>query len=156
MFIPTDVSLLEIPVRVVLVYASLLILLRLTGKKELGQLSPMDFLTMLILSETVSPVLTKQDTSFTAGILAAATLLGLTLLVDQAVFRSRRLEEFLEGQPRTLIEDGKLDAGTLKREKISRQELDIALRREGVAALDDVARAVLEPTGHISVIKHRP
>jgi uncharacterized membrane protein YcaP (DUF421 family) len=154
MFTPTDVSLLQIPVRVVIVYLALFALLRLTGKKELGQLSPMDLLTMLLLSETVSPSLTKQDTSITAGVLAAAMLLLITVVVDRAVFKSRTLETFLEGRPQVLIENGKVNDGVLDRERISQLELGMALRREGVDELRDVAKAVLEPTGRISVIKN--
>jgi uncharacterized membrane protein YcaP (DUF421 family) len=150
------VSLVEVLVRIVLIYACLLVLVRITGKKELGQLSPMDFLTILLLSETVSPALTKQDTSVTVGILAASTLLGLTALVDYIVFRSRRVEDLLEGRPKTLIENGRVNSSVLKEERISELELGMAIRREGVDALADVAKAVLEPSGYVSVIKrHR-
>jgi uncharacterized membrane protein YcaP (DUF421 family) len=91
----------------------------------------------------------------TAGILAAATLLCLTVIVDRVTYKSRRIEDLLEGRPRTLIEDGKVDARVLSSERVSELELGMALRRAGVDTLDDVARAVLEPTGHISVIRHR-
>lgn len=153
MFRPTAVSLVEVLARIVLVYACLLVLVRVTGKKELGQLSPMDFLTILLLSETVSPALTKQDTSVTVGILAASTLLGMTALVDYVVFKSRRVEDLLEGRPKILIENGRVNSGVLKKERISELELGMAIRREGVDALEDVAKAVLEPSGYVSVIK---
>jgi uncharacterized membrane protein YcaP (DUF421 family) len=113
----------------------------------------MDFLTILLLSETVSPSLTKQDTSITAGLIAAAMLLAVTVVVERAVFRSRRLEEVLEGRPQVLFENGQVNGTILKRERISELELGMAIRREGVESLSDVAKAVLEPTGFISVIK---
>jgi uncharacterized membrane protein YcaP (DUF421 family) len=113
----------------------------------------MDFLTILLLSETVSPALTKQDTSVTVGILAASTLLGMTALVDYVVFKSRRVEDLLEGRPKTLIENGRVNSSVLKKERISELELGMAIRREGVDALEDVAKAVLEPSGYVSVIK---
>jgi uncharacterized membrane protein YcaP (DUF421 family) len=154
MFQPST-SLLEIAVRVVLIYAGLFLLLRLVGKKELGELAPMDFLTMLILSETVSPALTKQDTSLAAAGVAAGTLILLTAAIDWAAYRWKRFGTVVEGKPVDLVVDGKVVEKAQKKEKLSDDEIAAALRRQGVEDLSEVKRAVVENTGKVSVIKRK-
>lgn len=144
--------LLEIVARVTLVYVGLVLLVRLAGKREVGQLAPLDLLAMLLLSETVSPALTAQDPSPVAALTAAATLLGLTALTSRLTYRSRRLEGFVEGRPVVLVERGRLDEAVARRERISAQDVEVALRKNGVEALSSVHRATIEPDGSISVI----
>lgn len=152
MFDPT-VSLLGVVARVLVVYAGLFVLLRLAGKKELGQLAPMDFLTILLLSETVSPALTAGDDSLPVAGAAAATLLGITLLLDESARRWPALGRLVEGRPSVLIRDGELDREVQKRQRLTDADVECALRREGVEAVSQVKRAVVEVTGKISVIR---
>jgi uncharacterized membrane protein YcaP (DUF421 family) len=151
MFHPTT-SLLEIVARVVIVYAGLAVLIRLTGKKELGQLAPMDFLTMLIVSETIAPALTAQDPSITSGLVAAATLMSLTFVLDWLAFRSSAVARLLHGRAKVLIEDGKVLSDVQRGEHMTRHEIDAAVRREGVERIEKVKLAYVETTGRISVI----
>jgi uncharacterized membrane protein YcaP (DUF421 family) len=146
---------LEIVVRVAVLYLALMAMLRLAGKREIGQLSPLDLLGMLILSETVSPALTAGDTSLPGALLAAATLLALTGLAGRLSYRSRRLERWIEGTPTVLVVNGVLDEGAARRERITQQELEGALRRHGVGSLAEVRRAVVEANGEITVICRR-
>lgn len=146
--------LLEVVVRVVLVYLALLPFVRFAGKREVGQLGPLDLLSMLLLSETVSPALTKQDVSLPASLTAAATLLALTATVGRLTYWSRTAERLIDGRPTKLIEDGELVEQACRRERISMQELAMALRKEGVEDPSDVKAAYVEPTGRITVIKH--
>jgi uncharacterized membrane protein YcaP (DUF421 family) len=150
------VSLAEIVLRVVVVYAGLFVLLRLTGKRGLSELAPMDLLTMLILSETVSPSLTRGDTSLTAGFTAAATLLAVTVLVDWATFRWPGFARVAEGRTHVLIEDGRVDRVVLRRHRISEEELASVLRREGLRDASEVERATVEVTGKITVVPRSP
>lgn len=149
-------SLLEIVLRVTLVYVFLLILLRVSGKKEFAQLEPMDLLVMLILSETVSPALTNNDTSLTAGFVAAGTLIGLTVLTSYVTFRFRKAEKLIHGQTSILIKDGKLDEEVLRKERMTDQQLHTVLHKEGIKAVQDVKRAFIEPSGDITIIKREP
>ena len=151
MFQPST-ALLEVVLRVVLLYGGLFLLLRLVGKKEIGQLAPMDFLAMLLVSETVSPALTGQDTSLTASLTAAATLILLTFVLDWATWRWRGVARALEGKAQVLIDDGKVDRDVQRREKISEEELLAALRREGVERAADARLAVVETSGRITVV----
>ena len=142
----------EIVVRVTIVYATLVLLLRLAGRREVGQLTPLDLLGMLLLSETVSPVFTGQDPSLTAGLTAAATLLALAALVGRLSYRSRRFERWIEGRPVALIDHGRVERDACEQHRISDQELASALRKRGVVTPGEVRLAMLEPDGTISVI----
>ncbi len=146
-------DLLEVVGRVVLVYVFLLIMVRVAGKREIGELSPLDFLAMLLLSETVSPALTAGDTSLPAAFAAAGTLVGLTTLVGWLSYRFRSFERLVDGTPRVVIDDGRIDEAVCRSERISPQELASALRKEGVGRLDAVQCATLEPNGRITVIR---
>ena len=144
--------LLAIVLRVVLVYVALVVMVRVAGKREIGQLGPLDLLAMLILSETVSPALTAQDDSLPAALTAAGTLLVLTAGMGRLAYRSRRMERLIDGRPVELVREGKLDAAAAEKERVTRQELETALRRGGVETVAEVRRAVVEPNGEITVI----
>lgn len=146
-------ALLEVVGRVALVYVFLLVMVRVAGKREIGELAPLDFLAMLLLSETVSPALTKQDDSLPVAFTAAGTLLALTTLVSWLSYRFRTFERLVEGTPRVVIEEGRVDRAVCRSERISDQELASALRREGIDAPDEVRRAILETNGRITVIR---
>jgi uncharacterized membrane protein YcaP (DUF421 family) len=154
MFAP-HTPLLEIVARVLLLYVGLFLLVRLSGKKELGQLGPMDLLAMLILSETVSPALTAQDTSVVGAWTAAATLLAAGVVIDRIAHRSRAAERWIEGRPLVIIDRGVVRRALKDRLRITDQELEAALRAEGVDSPEDVKRAVVETTGHITVVKKK-
>jgi uncharacterized membrane protein YcaP (DUF421 family) len=149
----SSTPLLEIVLRVSLVFVGVFVLLRVVGKKEIGQLAPMDFLAMLLLSETVSPALTRQDSSVTASLVAAGTLIGLTLAIDWVAYRWRGVARVVQGVPQVLIHDGKVVADVQRREKLSDEEVQSALRREGVEHASDVRLAVVEPSGRITVVR---
>jgi uncharacterized membrane protein YcaP (DUF421 family) len=145
--------LLEIVLRVAIVYAGVFLLFRLVGKKELGQLAPMDFLAMLLVSETVSPALTGQDPSVIGSLVAAATLMGITLAMDWVTWRWKGAARVIEGVPQVLIHDGRVLKDVQRREKLSDDEMASALRREGVERTEDVRLAVVEPSGRITVVR---
>ena len=147
-----ETHLLEIVVRVALIYVFLLVLVRLCGKREVGKLSPMEFLSTLLLSETVSPALTGEDKSFTAAVVASTTLLVLTVVASLITFRWRPAERLIEGDADTLMRDGVVDAAVMRRHRITRQELHAALHREGVDSEDEVKRAYVESSGDITVV----
>jgi uncharacterized membrane protein YcaP (DUF421 family) len=148
--------LLEIVARVLLVYLGLFFLVRLTGKKEIGQMGPMDLLAMLLLSETVGPALTAQDTSVAASWTAAATLLATGVLIEVIIHRSRLAERWIEGRPLVIIDRGVVRRALKDRLRITDQELGAALRAAGLDSPSQVKQAVVETTGHITVVKRRP
>jgi len=147
--------LLQVVLRVALLYLVLFVLLRFSGKREVGELAPMEFLAMLLLAETVSPALTAQDPSLTASAVAAATLLCLTTLIGLVTFRYRWAERLVEGRPDLLIRRGKVNRRVMARERLTEEELLRALRGEGVDSPANVDRAYVEPHGSITVIKRK-
>jgi uncharacterized membrane protein YcaP (DUF421 family) len=148
--------LLEIAGRVALLYLFCLLLLRIAGRRELSQLSPIDLMAMLLLSETVSPALTGGDDSVAGGLVAAATLVGLSIAVAYGSFRSRRLERAIQGRALVVIENGKVRPEVMRHERITNDELQTALHAQGLLSVDQVRRAFVEPGGEITIIKKQP
>lgn len=148
-------GLLEISGRVAVVYVGLLILLRIAGRRELSQLSPIDLMAMLLLSETVSPAMTAGNDSLQAGLVAATTLVALSVLISWLSFRSQRVEHLIQGQALILIRDGEVDEKVKRKERISDDDLATALHEQGLTSIDQVERAFVEPGGDITVIERR-
>jgi uncharacterized membrane protein YcaP (DUF421 family) len=152
MFVPT-VPLWEPVLRGALIYAALLILLRLTGKRQVGQFTPFDLVLLLLVSEAVSNALSGGDDSVTGGLIVVATMLLLNLAVGWMTTRSPVVERRLEGRPQFLIKNGRVDYAVLRRESLSKNDLLAAIRQEGCFRPREVEYAVLETSGRISVRK---
>ncbi len=157
----TDMFVLTLPIwekilRSVVVYLFLVVGLRLAGKRELAQLNPFDLVVLLTLSNTVQNAIIGDDNSVTGGLIGASTLLGINYLVVRFLYRHRRLEQIVEGQPDVLVEGGRIRRNLLSKDLITLAELKAAAHRQGFASLDDVERAVLEPGGTISFIAKTP
>jgi uncharacterized membrane protein YcaP (DUF421 family) len=146
---------LGIVVRVTVVYLALLVMMRVTGRRTLSDITPMDMLMMLLLSETVSPALTAGDTSLPGSLLAAAVLIALAAIASNVAFRSRRAEHLLSGTTAVLIKDGHVDAAVMRRFHITDADLDSALHQHGLLAVAAVARAFVEADGEITIIKRK-
>jgi uncharacterized membrane protein YcaP (DUF421 family) len=139
-------------VRAAVVYVFLLFILRLTGKRQVGQLAPFDLVLLLVLSNAVQNSMNGGDNSLTGGLISASTLVGLNWLVGWLTFRSKRLEALIEGRPTILIHDGKVHYDALAKIQMTIHELKGALRAEGCAGEEEVRFAVLENNGHVTVI----
>ena len=139
-------------VRAVVVYAFLLVLLRFTGKRQVGQLAPFDLVLLLVLSNAVQNAMNGGDNSITGGLILATTLVGLNWIVGWLTYRSKWLEALIEGRPVILIHDGTIYHRALKGVQMTMHELRAALRAEGCASEEEVRFAVLENNGHITVI----
>lgn len=143
----------QLVVRGSVVYLVLFVLFRLSGKRQAGQMTPFDLLLLLIISNAVQNAMIGQDSSLLGGLLVALVLLGWSHLLGWLSNRSHRLERLLEGRPEVLIHNGKIFDDILQRNQISQEDLLAALRRQGVFSVADVAFAVLETNGGISVKK---
>ncbi len=152
MFYP-DVSVLEKIIRAALVYVFLLLAFKLFGRRQFAQLTTFDFVVLLIISNVVQNAMIGKDDSITGGLIGASTILGLNWVVAEAAFRSQKAERMIEGVPRVLIHHGRIVEKNLAKERISREELYAALRRQGIGALDEVKTAILEASGGLSVIQ---
>ncbi|MEX2536689.1 MAG: YetF domain-containing protein [Trueperaceae bacterium] len=138
--------------RVAIVYVFLLVALRMMGKREFGQLAPMELIALLLIPEIVSQALIGEDYSLTNAFIAIATLLSLVFGNSLVSHVSKRFERVVEGQPAVLAHHGKLVPENLHRERISPSELYSEIRKSGLERLEQVRWAVLEGDGKISIV----
>ncbi len=132
----------EFLVRGVVVYVFLIVLLRITGKRQVGQLAPFDLVLLLVLSNAVQNSMNAGDNS----------LIGVNYLVGLATYRSKKLEAIIEGRPQVIIHNGKLFEDVMAAAKLTHHELNAALREAGCASPEEVQSAILENNGAISVV----
>jgi uncharacterized membrane protein YcaP (DUF421 family) len=142
----------NIVLRTAVVYLLILLGLRLSGKREIGQMTVFDLVVLLLLANAVQNAMVGPDTSLTGGVLAAAVLLALNTGVARLRLRWTRLRRIIEGSPTLLVLHGELIPEHLRREGLDQETLEAALREHGVADLGDVEMAVLEIDGSISVV----
>ena len=154
---------LEIVARTSIVYLTLLVGLRLTGKRQVGQLTPFDLLLLLLLSNAVQNAMVGPDTSVWGGLIAAGTLFAMNTVVASFTRRSGAAARLVEGTPTLLIRHGSVLEENLSQERITREDLLRALREHGIDDVTVVRSAILEVDGTISVLKedevpavHRP
>ena len=145
----------ELIVRSVIVYLFLIVILRITGKRQVGQLAPFDLVLLLVLSNAVQNSMNGGDNSLVGGLIGAATLIGANYIVGMLTFRSKRLEAMLEGRPQILIHNGQLYKNVMNEARLTHHELNAALRQAGCLGVDEVRCATLENNGTISVVAKR-
>lgn len=147
-------ALLEIAARTGVIYFVVLTGVRLSGKREVGQMTPFDLTLLLLISNAVQNAMTGADTSVAGGGVAAATLLILNYLVAELSGANRKFRRFVQGQPSLLVHDGTVLEAHMAKEHVSMDELERAIREHGIATYHDVALAVLEVDGSISCLKY--
>lgn len=142
----------EIVVRVLVIYVFILVGLRLLGKREFGQLSPVELVTLLIIPEIVSQALTNEDRSVTGALIGTSTLLLLVFLTSTLVHLSKRADEVIGGIPTVLVQDGRCIESAMNKERVSPDELFSELHKAGLERLEQVRWAILQPDGKIAII----
>ncbi|MGC2696175.1 MAG: YetF domain-containing protein [Candidatus Angelobacter sp.] len=145
---------LEIVLRTAAVYVLVLVGIRLTGKREVGQMTPFDLTLLLLLSNSVQNAMTGPDTSLVGGGVAALVLLTMNFLLAELSGMNRRFRKMIQGSPTLLIHNGECITSHMAKEHISMDELNRALREHGVSCTGEAALAVLEVDGSISVLKY--
>lgn len=148
-------ELLFVALRTAGLYLGLLVAMRVVGKRKVGQMAPSDIVVLLLIGDAAQNAMTGGDATFWGSIVAVLALLGTDHAVAWATWRFRRLEQFLEGRPLALFRGGQFDDDTLRREKITRQDLATALRAHGCDTLDGVREIVLEPNGMVTLLRER-
>jgi uncharacterized membrane protein YcaP (DUF421 family) len=146
--------LLQIVLRTSAIYLLVLMGVRLSGKREVGQMTPFDLTLLLLLSNSVQNAMTGPDTSLLGGGVAAITLLLLNYGIAEISGTNRRFRRLIQGQPTLLIHDGKSIESHMAREHVSVDELHRALREHGISCIAETALAVLEVDGSISCLKY--
>lgn len=146
--------LLEVALRTAVIYIVVLAGVRLSGKREVGQMTPFDLTLLLLISNAVQNAMTGPDTSLLGGVVAACTLLVMNYFVAEVSGGNRRFRKFIQGQPSLLVHDGEVIASHMAKEHVSLDELQRAMREHGIGSLHDVALSVLEVDGSISFLKY--
>jgi uncharacterized membrane protein YcaP (DUF421 family) len=144
---------LQIVARTGAVYLLVLIGVRLTGKREVGQMTPFDLTLLLLLSNSVQNAMTGPDTSLAGGAVAAVVLLSLNYLVAELSGINRRFRRIVQGSPSLLIHDGELLMDHMQREHLTTDEVMRSLREHGIGSVGEVAIGVLEVDGSLSFLK---
>ncbi len=141
----------ELVLRAVIIYAGLLVALRLFGKREVGQFTLYDLVFVLLVANALQPAMTGPDTSLTGGLVLTVALVGTNYLVGK-LDNMPRFHRLFTPAPAVIVRDGKYLTNVMKREGVDQEEVEMAMREHGVIDLKEVQLAVLEPDGTISIV----
>lgn len=146
----------EIVIRVAVVYVFLMAGLRVIGKREFGQLTPFELVTLLLIPEIVTDALVGEDYSLTAAFIGVSTLLVLVFLTSAFAFRFPAFGRLTEGRPALLARNGALVAKTMNLERIAPEEISVELHKYGLSEISQVQWALLEVDGSITIVPMAP
>ncbi len=153
MFPDTPIALLQIVGRTAAVYLLVLVGVRLSGKREVGQMTPFDLVLLLLLSNSVQNAMTGPDNSLAGGVVAAITLFLLNIAVAEYAGVNRRFRKWVEGSPSLLIHNGEIVLAHMAKEHVTMDQLTRAMREHGIGSVKDVSIGVLEVDGSMSFLK---
>jgi uncharacterized membrane protein YcaP (DUF421 family) len=148
-----NVPALDLAIRALVVYLAVLLLLRMAGKRQLGQMTPTEFVAILLISNAVQNAMNGGDNSLVGGLLLAVILVATSWLISLLTFYNQKFSAIFEGTPTLLIHKGKPLAKNLAHERVTERELRMLLRRQGVQRFGDVQMAVLEADGTLSITR---
>jgi uncharacterized membrane protein YcaP (DUF421 family) len=143
----------DIVFRAIVLFLFLLLLMRVTGRREISNLQPFDFILLIVVGDALQQGLTQDDYSVTGAIIAVGTIATLQVALSWIGFRLPFTRGLLEGEPIVLVQDGKPIERNLRRERLTLADLTEEMRIQQIASLRDVQWAVLETSGQISFIK---
>ncbi len=146
-----SVSILELLIRVVAVYVCILVLIRLSGKREVGQFSAIEFVSILLISNAVQNAMNAGDNSLVGGLILALGLIVMSWGISKLSYRFKGFRRIVEGTPTILVRHGTLIEPNLRKEQISHEELHILLRKQGITDLKLVELAILESDGQLTL-----
>jgi uncharacterized membrane protein YcaP (DUF421 family) len=142
----------DIALRAVFLYAFVVLLMRVMGRRELSTLSAPDLVLLVVLGDAIQQGLTQDDYSVTGAVIAISTIAALQVGTSYLSYRSRRARRVLEGEPIVIVQAGKLIERNLKRERLTADEVAEEMRAQQIASVEDVEWAILESNGTMSFI----
>jgi uncharacterized membrane protein YcaP (DUF421 family) len=149
-------SLPDVALRTAIVYLFLIVAIRVSGKREVGQMTVLELIVVLVISDAVQNSMVGDNTSVWGGLVAVLVLLGLDFVLREIAGRSRRVRTALEGEPRLIVRQGHVLRRAIEEEGLDIDDIETAVRAHGFARIEDVDQAVLETDGAISVIGRQP
>jgi len=138
--------------RAVLVYFAVMVLVRMSGKRAVGQFTPFDLVLLILIGNAVQNGMNGGDNSLTAALILSGSLIALNYCVAFLSARVPAVRKFVEGESVVLVRDGHVFRNVLKRELVSRADFDKAMREAGISEVDDIKLAELETNGHITIV----
>ncbi|RYD42570.1 MAG: DUF421 domain-containing protein [Sphingomonadales bacterium] len=143
----------DIVLRATVMFFILFLLVRLLGKRELGQMTPFEFVVLVVLGDLIQQGVTHNDFSLTGATLAICTFAFWALVLSWTAYLYPRAKNLLEGTPRVVVRDGEIVTENLRRDRLTRDEILSEMRLAGIGRISDVAWAILEPQGKMSFIR---
>jgi uncharacterized membrane protein YcaP (DUF421 family) len=143
----------ELVIRGTCIYFFMFLIMKIWGKKHLGEMAAFDFILLLFISEAVQNSLVDDDKSIWGGMIIISVFLFWNTLMNKLSFRSRKIEKLIDGEAKVLVKNGKIDTAMLREQQITEKELFEAMRQEGVDELTKVKQATLETNGHVSIVQ---
>jgi len=143
----------DIVLRAIVLYAFIVLVMRIIGRRELSSMSPFDLILLIILGDAIQQGLTQDDYSVTGAVIAVSTIATLQVFTSYLSYRSDKARKVLEGQPIVLVDHGKLVDENLRRERMTEDEVAEEMRSQQIGSLDEVEWAILESNGSLSFIK---
>ena len=143
----------DIALRATVIFVALYLLVRIMGKRELAQMTPFELIVLVVIGDLIQQGVTQNDFSLTGAIIAISTIAFLAMAMSWAAYLWPRAERLLEGEPRVIVRDGEILKDNLRRNRLTRSEIETEMRLAGIGHLEDVAWAILEPRGKISFIQ---
>lgn len=142
----------DIALRAVFLYAFVVFLIRIMGRRELSSLSPIDLVLLIVLGDAIQQGLTQDDYSVTGAVIAVSTIAAVQVSTSYLSFRSRRIRRVLEGEPIIIVQDGKLIDRNMHRERLTKDEVAEEMRKQQIRSVEEVAWGILESNGTMSFI----
>jgi uncharacterized membrane protein YcaP (DUF421 family) len=142
----------DLTVRAVTLFFFVFLITRIIGRRELSSMEPFDLILLIVMGDAIQQGLTQDDYSVTGALIVIGTFAILQVLISYLSYRFPRLRPALDGEPLVIVQDGKAIEKNMKRERITLEEVMVEARQQQVAALDDIAWAVLETSGKVSII----
>jgi uncharacterized membrane protein YcaP (DUF421 family) len=142
----------DIALRAIFLYAFLILVMRVTGRRELSSLGPVDLVLLIVVGDAIQQGLTQDDYSVTGAVIAVSTLATMQVLTSYLAYRSRRARRVLEGNPIVVIQDGAFITKNLRRERMTADEVCESMRLKQIASVEQVEWGILESNGEMSFI----
>ena len=133
----------DIALRATVIFLALYVLVRLMGKRELGQMTPFELIVLVVIGDLIQQGVTQNDFSLTGAVVAVSTIAFWALVMSWASYLSPWAERLLEGEPRVIVRDGEVLTGNLRRNRLTRSEIESEMRLAGIARLGDVKWGIL-------------
>ncbi|MEO6579273.1 MAG: YetF domain-containing protein [Candidatus Limnocylindria bacterium] len=143
----------DIVLRATVIFFALYVLVRLMGKRELGQMTPFELIVLMVIGDLIQQGVTQNDFSLTGAVIAVSVIAFWALVFSWGAYLSPRAERVLVGEPRVIIRDGELLGANLRRNRLTRPEIESEMRLAGIGRMEDVAWGILEARGKISFIQ---